>query len=141
GRAGAAVGPTQAVRRFQGGLNRLSAALTAAEPARPSRASAPSRTGREPGAAFYEEAATRARPRIGRLKEDGIFGPKTAKATRAALTRAGRAPVERAAAGAAPGSDPGDADSAAKPARPSAFGPAPLAEDADDRRVISVLED
>eukprot|EP00752_Nemacystus_decipiens_P017071 g15288.t1 len=138
GRAGAAVGPTQAVRRFQGGLNRLSAALTAAEPAQPSRPAGP---GREPGAAFYEEAAARARPRIGRLKEDGIFGPKTAKATRAALTRAGRAPVERAAAGGVSASDPGDAYSLANPARPTAFGASPLAERTRGRRVISALED
>lgn len=80
--AGRTQGPTEAVRRLQKGVNRLV------------DRDAPAPTPPRDPARFYAEAAERAAPRPARLKEDGIFGPKTADATAKALVRFGRRPVE-----------------------------------------------
>jgi len=80
GREAKKAGPMEAVRRLQAGLNRMTG-RAAAQP-KPDR-----RRLRDP----YEDEPT---PRVERLRVDGDLGPKTAEATRRAVVRFGRKPVE-----------------------------------------------
>jgi hypothetical protein len=87
-RAGATDGPTKAVKTLQANLNKLSEAATNTV-----------QSSTIPDEPFYSGAAKRAAPKPQRLKEDGVFGPKTAKATRSALVRFGEKPVGQAGSG------------------------------------------
>ena len=93
--ASATLGRPAAVQRFQTGLNRLKAAEDEEKAARP----------KERKAVHRPDAAHKP-PALDRVKEDGVFGPKTAAATRKALAARGSRAVEAAAEDRDPFGDP-----------------------------------